>query len=102
MTMALFMTVAHSAAPAWSVTLVRDGHAMCAIVVPLEDLALLNAARDLQYHLRTMSGSEVPIVHDSSRANLQKSVVIYIGTKNINVQVSGSLFDRSHAQGGCC
>ena len=59
MTLILITWVAQSAAPAWSVILVRDGRAECTIVVPREEQGIVNAARDLQYHLRRMSGAEL-------------------------------------------
>ena len=56
--------VAGWATSAMGVTLIEDGRARCVIIVRLEDEPILDAAEDLQYHLRKMSGAEVPIVHD--------------------------------------
>ena len=49
---------------------------------------------DLQYHLREMSGAEVPIVHDPSEVNPRNGVGIYIDTKPHDADVSGRLIDR--------
>jgi len=92
MAMVLFVTVAWFAAPAWSVTLVQDGRAMCTIVVPRESRTLVAAAQDLQDHLRKMSGAEVPIIHDANQAS---GVGIYIDTMPFEVNVSGRSIDRT-------
>jgi len=60
--------VALIAAPASAVTLIEDGQANCTIIVPIEENSLIQAAADdLQYHLRKMSGAEVPIVSSVGR-----------------------------------
>ena len=91
----LIVSVAHWATPAWSVTLVRDGQTQCTIVVPREEQAIVDAARDLQYHLRKMSGAEVPLVHHPSEVDPRHGVGIYIDTKPLNAHVPGRLIDRS-------
>ena len=80
-----------TSAPASSVTLIEDGRPQCVIVVPRENELILRAAEDLRYHLRKMSGAEVPIVHDASKA---RGVGIYIDTKPMDVHVPGRLIDR--------
>ena len=92
MAMVLFVTVAGLAAPACPVTLVRDGRGQCTIVVPGEDGSIIDAAEDLQYHLRKMSGAEVPVVHDASDV---QGVGIYIDTKPLDANVLGRLIDRT-------
>ena len=95
MALILITWVAQWATPARSVVLVRDGRAECTIVLPREEQGIVDAARDLQYHLRKMSGAEVPIVHDPSEVNARSGAGIYIDTKPLNVHVPGRLVDRS-------
>jgi len=72
----LSAVVALVAAPASAVTLIEDGQAKCTIIVPTEqDATIQAAADDLQYHLRKMSGAEVPIVSSVGEA---KGVPIYL------------------------
>jgi hypothetical protein len=48
-------------------TLVRNGAAQCVIVVPAGKQPIIQpAAEDLQYHLRKMSGAEIPIVEGAA------------------------------------
>ena len=95
MALMLFMTVASWGAPAWSVILVQDGQARCTIVVPREDSVVKEAAEDLQYHLRKMSGAKVPIVHDPGEVDPARGIGIYIDTKPLNIHVPGRLVDRT-------
>ena len=76
------------------VTLIEDGRARCVIIVPLENEPILYAAEDLQYHLQTMSGAQVPIVHHASKADPRERVGIYLDTKPLNVHVPGRHVDR--------
>lgn len=55
----------------------------------LNDDQLIAAVDDLQYHLRKMSGAEVPIVNDPAKV---KGVGIYVGTKLADAQVSRRLY----------
>jgi hypothetical protein len=51
-------------------TLVRNGAAQCVIVVPAGKQPIIQpAAEDLQYHLRKMSGAEIPIVKGAAPAD---------------------------------
>ena len=63
---------------------------MCTIVVPQEDQLVLEAAKDLQYHLKKMSGAEVPVVHNASKV---QGVGIYIDTMPLNASVPGKSID---------
>ena len=77
LTLALLSTAAvFLSAPVWAVTLVENGQAKCTIVVPAEENNVIySAAEDLQYHLRKMTGAEVPIV---SSVGQTKGVPIYL------------------------
>ena len=88
--MALFL-VTVMCAQGWSLILVEDGQSRCTIVVPRENVQILKAAEDLQYHLRIMSGAEVPIVHDPNKV---KGLGIYIDTKPLGAHVPGRSMDR--------
>ena len=74
-----------------TVTLVEDGRARCSIVVPREHQTLVDAARDLQYHLRKMSGADVPVVHQAHQAS---GVGIYIDTAPLGAPTIGRMIDR--------
>ena len=76
-----------------AVKLIDDGVTRCTIVVPREDASILRAAEDLRDHLRTMSGAEVPILHDASGV-APRHVGIYVDTKPLGVHVPGRLVDR--------
>ena len=91
MVVVTFVTVTLLAAPGWSVTLIRDGRSDCTIVVPQENGLIIEAARDLQYHLQKMSGADVPLVHDGSHV---QGVGIYVDTKPMEAHVPGRLIDR--------
>ena len=90
----LVITLVSTATSAFSVTLIQNGQTQCVIVVPLEYEPIIEAARDLQYHLREMSGAEVPIVHEPSQVGDRKVVGIYIDTKPLDRHVPGRLVDR--------
>ena len=90
-TLMCLVTIIVVAAPASALTLIENGQARCTIVIPPEDKGLIAEANDLQYHLRKMSGAEVPIVIDLAEV---KGVGIYIGTKPTNLHVPGRLVSR--------
>ncbi len=62
---------------AGDLTLVEEGRGKCAIVLGNEATrAASEAAKDMQYHLREMSGAEIPVV---SEANTPEGVRILVG-----------------------
>ena len=80
---------------AWSLVLVEDGRARCVIVVRREDERVLEAAADLQDHLRQMSGAEVPLVHDANKVDPGQGVGIYIDAPPLEAPGRGRLIDRT-------
>ncbi|MBI5831068.1 MAG: DUF4838 domain-containing protein, partial [Armatimonadetes bacterium] len=68
---------ATTVAPAADLTLTRDGQATSTIVLPSAPTrAAQFAARELQYHLRLITGAEVPIIAEGATA---AGVAIYLG-----------------------
>ncbi len=90
---ALGVGVGASAAPRpVSVTLVGNGQARCAIVLPAEKNDRIRAAaEDLQWHLQVMSGARVPLVTDTKAAPATK---LYLGVTPPGVKLPVALTDR--------
>jgi len=87
----LFISFVLAGTSVKAVTLVENGETRCTIVVPREVGTIVEAAVELQSHLRKMSGAEVRIVHD---ANQFSGVGIFIDTKPLGVHVLGRTIDR--------
>ena len=93
----LFMSVVamvFTGTPASSLVLIEDGRARCIIVVPREDEGVLEAAVDLQDHLRKMSGAHVPLVHDPNKVDADQDVGIYIDAPPLEAPGRGRMIDR--------
>jgi hypothetical protein len=87
----LVLAVAALLGPALSasaLTLVKDGQPVSAIVIADDATAsALAAADELQYHLKKMSGAEVPIITDADAPKDADTTVILIGRSALTDQL---------------